>query len=58
MHNYFPAIEIVTRNGKYGCQTFNINKSLNPYFLASYIANIDFLLTSDHIAICFIKSYA
>ena len=33
--NYFLVIEIVTRNGEYECRTFNINKSLSSYFLAS-----------------------
>ena len=32
--NYFRVIEIVTLYGEYGCRTFNINESLNPYFLA------------------------
>ena len=54
----FGVIDIVTRNGEYGCQTFNINKSLNPYFLASHIGYLDFLFISDLIDLSFIKSYA
>ena len=48
-------VEIVNRNGEYGCRIFNINKSLNPYFLASYIGYIDFLFISDRIDYVLIK---
>ena len=56
--NYFRVIEIVTRNGEYRYRTFNIDNSLNPYFLASNVGYKDFLFISERIDICFIKNYA